>query len=125
MQRSAVNRTKLGIFTVKYSVFCISLLFPMPPIAKCFVKFDLNNIVCKTQVCRSDKKTMPQTPVNHAITFDFRHGYVFATGIGQSSSVMLDQKIQIVTTERRVKSVSKSAPLILPLVPLQMCTLTT
>ena len=47
------------------------------------------------------------------------------TGIGQSSSVMLDQKIHKVTTERKVKRVSKSAPSILPLVPLQMCVLMT
>lgn len=35
-------------------------------------------------------------------------------GTGQSSSVMLDQKIQIRTMERRVKRVSKRAPSILP-----------
>lgn len=39
------------------------------------------------------------------------------TGIGQSSSVMLDQNTHSMTTERRVKSVSKSAPSILPSVP--------
>lgn len=46
-------------------------------------------------------------------------------GIGQSSSVMLDQNIQINTTAMRVKNVSKRPPLILPFVPLQMCTLMT
>lgn len=51
------------------------------------------------------------------------YGYVFPTVIGQSSSVMDDQKIQIITTDSSVKSVSKSAPSILPLVPLQMCEL--
>ena len=40
-----------------------------------------------------------------------------ATGIGQSSSVMLDQNTHIIMTESRVKSVSNSAPSILPLVP--------
>lgn len=45
--------------------------------------------------------------------------------IGQSSSVMLDQNSHIVTTARRVKSVSNSPPLIFPFVPLQMCTLIT
>ena len=44
--------------------------------------------------------------------------------MGQSSSVMLDQKTQIMTTDRRVKKVSKSAPSILPLVPVQMWMLT-
>lgn len=47
------------------------------------------------------------------------------TGIGQSSSVILDQKTQIMTTERRVNRVSKSAPSILPLVPVHMCMLIT
>lgn len=42
------------------------------------------------------------------------------TGVGQSSSVMLDQNIQIMTTESRVKSVWKSDPSIFPLVPSQM-----
>ena len=46
-------------------------------------------------------------------------------GIGQSSSVILDQKTQIMMTEKRVKSVSKKAPSILPLVPLHMCVLIT
>ena len=41
-------------------------------------------------------------------------------GIGQSSSVMLDQNTQIITTASRVNSVSNKPPLILPLVPLQM-----
>lgn len=44
------------------------------------------------------------------------------TGMGQSSSVILDQNTQIITTEARVKIVSNIAPLILPLVPLQMWT---
>lgn len=49
------------------------------------------------------------------------YGYpVGAAAIGQSSSVMLDQKIQTMTTESRVKSVSNSEPSILPEVPLQM-----
>jgi hypothetical protein len=47
------------------------------------------------------------------------HGY---PGVGQSSSVMLDQKIQRTSTESNVKSTSNMPPLILPLVPLQMCT---
>lgn len=46
-------------------------------------------------------------------------------GIGQSSSVMLDQKTQIITTERRVNKVEKKPPLIAPFEPLQMCTLIT
>lgn len=47
------------------------------------------------------------------------------TGIGQVSSVMLLQKTQVITTARRVKSVSNKAPLILPLVPWHMCVLIT
>lgn len=43
--------------------------------------------------------------------------------MGQSSSVILDQKTQMVTTDRKVNSVSKRAPSILPLVPLHMCVL--
>ena len=49
--------------------------------------------------------------------------YVYAlpgTGIGQSSSVILDQNTHIMITESKVKSVSNKAPLIFPLVPLQM-----
>ena len=38
-------------------------------------------------------------------------------GIGQSSSVILDQKTHIMMTDKRVKNVSKRAPSILPLVP--------
>lgn len=45
--------------------------------------------------------------------------------MGQSSSVMLDQKTHIIMTASRVKSVSNMPPLILPFVPLQMCTLMT
>ena len=41
-------------------------------------------------------------------------------GTGQSSSVMLDQKIQIMTTARRVKRVAKRPPLMAPEVPVQM-----
>lgn len=39
---------------------------------------------------------------------------------GQSSSVMLDQKTQTMTTDSNVKRVSNKAPLIFPLVPRQM-----
>jgi hypothetical protein len=46
-------------------------------------------------------------------------------GIGQSSSVMLDQNTHTMTTASSVKSVSNSPPLIFPLDPLQMCTLMT
>lgn len=46
-------------------------------------------------------------------------------GIGQSSSVMLDQKTQSMTTDKRVKRVWKRAPSILPSVPLQRCVLMT
>lgn len=72
-------------------------------------------------------------PKSHHITFygtskAGKH-HVYAPcpvpGIGQSSSVMLDQKTQMVTTERRVKRVSNMPPLILPEVPLQMWTLMT
>ncbi len=45
--------------------------------------------------------------------------------MGQSSSVMLDQKIHIITTAQRLKKVSKSPPLIAPFVPLQMYLLIT
>jgi hypothetical protein len=45
--------------------------------------------------------------------------------MGQSSSVMLDQNTQTMTTASRVKSDSNSPPLILPSVPSQMCTLIT
>jgi len=45
--------------------------------------------------------------------------------MGQSSSVMLDQNTQIITTDRRVKRVENRPPLILPSVPLQMWTLMT
>lgn len=48
------------------------------------------------------------------------YGYVFPAGIGQSSSVIDDQNTQFITTAAKVKKVSKSAPSILPLVPLQM-----
>lgn len=48
------------------------------------------------------------------------YGYVFPTGMGQSSSVIEDQKTQTMITESSVKRVSKSAPSILPFVPLQM-----
>ena len=54
--------------------------------------------------------------------------YVYAPpvgGIGQSSSVMLDQNTQIITTESRVNSVSKRAPSIFPCVPLQIYLLMT
>jgi hypothetical protein len=44
-------------------------------------------------------------------------------GIGQSSSVMLDQNTQTITTASKVKSDSNSPPLILPFVPVQICTL--
>ena len=40
--------------------------------------------------------------------------------MGQSSSVMLDQNIHIITTDNSVKKVSKRAPLIFPFVPEQM-----
>lgn len=46
-----------------------------------------------------------------------------AVGNGQSSSVMLDQKAHIATTERRVNKVSNSAPLTFPCVAVQMWTL--
>jgi hypothetical protein len=46
-------------------------------------------------------------------------------GIGQSSSVMLDQKTQIMMTDSRVKRVEKKPPLMAPFEPLQMCTLIT
>jgi hypothetical protein len=46
-------------------------------------------------------------------------------GIGQSSSVMLDQNTQIMMTESRVKRVEKKPPLMAPFEPLQMCTLIT
>lgn len=45
--------------------------------------------------------------------------------VGQSSSVMLDQNTQIVTTARSVNNVSNRPPLILPLVPSQIWTLMT
>jgi hypothetical protein len=45
--------------------------------------------------------------------------------MGQSSSVMLDQKTQIMMTDKRVKRVEKNPPLIAPFEPLQMCTLIT
>lgn len=41
-------------------------------------------------------------------------------GMGQSSSVMLDQNIQMTITDSKVKRVSKRAPSIFPDVPLQM-----
>lgn len=46
-------------------------------------------------------------------------------GIGQSSSVILDQKTHIMTTDRSVNNVSKRAPSILPWVPWQMWVLIT
>ena len=46
-------------------------------------------------------------------------------GAGQSTSVMLDQKTQIMMTDRRVKSVSKRPPLMAPLVELHRWTLMT
>ena len=46
-------------------------------------------------------------------------------GIGQSSSVILDQKTHIITTDNNVNNVSKSAPSILPWVPWQMWVLIT
>lgn len=46
-------------------------------------------------------------------------------GIGQSSSVMLDQNTHTITTASNVKSDSNRPPLILPSVPLQMWTLMT
>lgn len=59
--------------------------------------------------------------VNRKDTRKQPHYYVYVlspeTGMGQSSSVMLDQKTQIMMTDKRVKRVSKSAPSILPLVP--------
>jgi hypothetical protein len=45
--------------------------------------------------------------------------------MGQSSSVMLDQNTQTMTTASSVKSDSNRPPLILPSVPWQMCTLIT
>lgn len=48
-----------------------------------------------------------------------------AGGMGQSSSVMLDQKTQIMATDNSVKRVSKKPPFIAPLLPLQMWTLMT
>ena len=83
---------------------------------------NLNNIVSRRK-CAARNRMAPNS-VTYA-DMCCTHEYVFVTGIGQSSSVMLDQKIQTVMTERRVKSVSKRAPSILPLVPLQMCMLTT
>ena len=50
-------------------------------------------------------------------------GYVYVSvggPTGQSSSVMLDQKIQTMITDSNVKRVSNKAPLTLPLVPRQM-----
>lgn len=44
------------------------------------------------------------------------------TGIGQSSSVMLDQKTQMVTTAARLKSDENKPPFIAPFVPLQIYT---
>ena len=41
-------------------------------------------------------------------------------GNGQSSSVMLDQKIQTEMTASRVNKTSKRPPLIFPKVPVQM-----
>jgi hypothetical protein len=57
----------------------------------------------------------------------FFHSCVLVSveGRGQSSSVMLDQKTQIMMTDKRVKSDSKSPPLMAPLVALQRCTLMT
>lgn len=46
-------------------------------------------------------------------------------GIGQSSSVMLDQKTQIMMTAKRVNRVSKKPPLMAPFEPVHMCTLMT
>lgn len=46
-------------------------------------------------------------------------------GIGQSSSVILLQKNQIVTTDSMVNRVSNKAPLIFPPVALQRCVLMT
>jgi len=58
--------------------------------------------------------------------FPFRVCYVYieppAGAIGQSSSVMLAQKIHMQITAARVKSVSKRPPLMAPLLPVQMCT---
>jgi hypothetical protein len=45
--------------------------------------------------------------------------------MGQSSSVMLDQKTQIMMTESKVNRVEKKPPLMAPFAPLQMCTLIT
>lgn len=50
---------------------------------------------------------------------------VTGIGIGQSSSVMLLQKIQTITTDSSVKNVSNNAPLIFPSVPWQMWVLMT
>ena len=46
-------------------------------------------------------------------------------GMGQSSSVMLDQKIQTMIIDSNVNNISKREPLILPFVPEQMYLLTT
>jgi hypothetical protein len=46
-------------------------------------------------------------------------------GMGQSSSVMLDQKIHTMIMDSRVNRISKREPLILPCVPEQMYLLTT
>lgn len=60
------------------------------------------------------------------LTISYRHIQVYpGVGIGQSSSVMLLQKSHTTTTDKRVKKVSKSAPLTLPCVGLQMWTLIT
>lgn len=54
------------------------------------------------------------------------HGYVGSEGgSGQSSSVMLDQNIHTMITDRRVKRVSKRAPLIFRSDAVQRWVLTT
>lgn len=82
-----------------------------------------------TRLLDSSPSGPPNSHTAHFMTHPERSDHVYAPcpvpGIGQSSSVILDQNTQMVTTERRVNRVSNMPPLILPLVPLQMWTLAT
>lgn len=85
-----------------------------------------------SQKCCSDGKSISPNPCMHTDNITRRlllrsQVYVLPVdaGMGQSSSVMLDQKTQIMMTAARVKRVSKKPPLIAPFEPLQMCTLMT
>jgi hypothetical protein len=105
------------IFTCKTRVTAVSTI----------CRYKSPQMVSRCMLVKVMNITPPTIDFLHYMLW-FLHEYApepATAGIGQSSSVMLDQNSQMTATAKSVNSVSNRPPLILPSVPSHMCTLMT